>query len=222
MARPQKRKTPPAQAQLPVLTKDGKVSQRGKWSRGSAEDRFWAKVEKEPGENGCWIWTGTPRGDYGHGGFYFRGHNVFAHVFSWALEYAPELLELRRLVIPDEKVVRHFCHRHGCVRPDHLILGTEQENVDDREAAEHGPQGERNPAAKLNETSVRQIRQRAAAGEERAALAVAYGVTLAAIHDVVSRRSWKHLDDHAIETNGDEGSLKGNVQNGNSQEEDRS
>ena len=38
-------------------------------------------------------------------------------------------------VIPAGMVVRHTCHNPACVNPDHLLLGTHQDNVNDCIAA---------------------------------------------------------------------------------------
>jgi len=84
----------------------------------SAEDRFWAKVNKN-GE--CWIWTGAklPKG-YGH--FYSGEKTVLAS--RWSYEYAYGL-------IPEGLMVLHRCDNPPCVNPEHLFLGTMQDNIDD-------------------------------------------------------------------------------------------
>ena len=57
----------------------------------------------------------------------------------------------------------------------------------------NSPTGEAHPAAKLTESSVREIRTRAAALERGADLARAYGVSQNTISNVVGRRNWKHV-----------------------------
>lgn len=54
--------------------------------------------------------------------------------------------------------------------------------------------GESNPAAKLTEDDVRDIRGRYAAGESQSALAREYAVNVSAINGIVHRRSWKHIE----------------------------
>lgn len=82
--------------------------------------RFWRKVDKS-GE--CWIWTGArapPPWDYGK--FRLDGRAVDAHRVSWEFSYGP---------IPDGLWVLHRCDVPGCVRPEHLFLGTAQDNSRD-------------------------------------------------------------------------------------------
>jgi hypothetical protein len=100
------------------------LKQRGAYERPETRakplgERFWLKVRK--GE-GCWEWQGArlPHG-YGHLSVPDRGH-VNAHRIAW---------ELTNGEIPDGLWVLHHCDNPPCVRPDHLFLGTAQDNVDD-------------------------------------------------------------------------------------------
>lgn len=95
----------------------------------STEERFWARVQKT---DGCWLWTGTIRRKYGL--FTFRKAPAKwitrgAHRSSWEIHYGP---------IPAGLGVLHKCDNPPCVRPDHLFLGTQKDNMDDRVAKGHG------------------------------------------------------------------------------------
>lgn len=77
--------------------------------------RLVARVRFSPW--GCWEWTGK-RGARGYG--YYR--KVRVHRLSYWLEYGE---------LPASLVVRHKCDNPICVRPDHLELGTQADNVHD-------------------------------------------------------------------------------------------
>jgi hypothetical protein len=105
-------------------------------------DRFWAKVVVVPYDRGCWIWVGAtagvPRREYGCLGFLNRVEK--AHRISWILHTGP---------IPEGMDVLHRCDVRTCVRPDHLFLGTDKENVEDRQSKQRHAFGERNGKSKL-------------------------------------------------------------------------
>lgn len=84
-------------------------------------DRFWEKVHKT---ESCWLWTasvkdGFPYGQIGHPGTRTPRR---AHRVSWELHNGP---------IPAGLFVLHKCDNPRCVRPDHLFLGTQSDNLKD-------------------------------------------------------------------------------------------
>lgn len=84
-------------------------------------ERFWSRVDRT---ESCWIWTAAKTGS-GYGNFSpSEGVNVSAHIFSYELEYGP---------VPRQPGIRlvldHLCRRRDCVRPSHLELVTNRENI---------------------------------------------------------------------------------------------
>jgi HNH endonuclease len=80
-------------------------------------DRFMAKVRKEPG--GCWIWTACVN-DKGYGHFRYGGRIASAHRVAYEMFVGP---------IPDGLVIDHLCRNPPCVNPDHLEAVTFRTNV---------------------------------------------------------------------------------------------
>lgn len=74
--------------------------------------------------SGCWIFTGaTNEAGYGIVGTGGRGQpNDRAHRITYRHYCGP---------IPDGMFVCHSCDTPSCCNPDHLFLGTNQDNVDD-------------------------------------------------------------------------------------------
>ena len=97
--------------------------------------------------------------------------------------------------VPKGKFVCHKCNDARCINPEHLYLGTPQQNQDDRLLAGTDVRGEKNPAAKLTEKKVRTIRSLYCKGDG-GELSRIYGVTYATIHNIVRRKTWRFV--HSI------------------------
>lgn len=69
---------------------------------------------------GCWLWTGAlaPNG-YGVTRD-IRGRQTTAHRVSYELFVGD---------VPEKKIVCHSCDNPRCVRPDHLWIGTQSDNL---------------------------------------------------------------------------------------------
>lgn len=90
----------------------------------------------------------------------------------------------------------HHCDNTLCVRPDHLFLGTHQDNNDDmlhKGRNNYQRIGEENTNAKLSRADVLSIRERLNGGEAAAAIARSYPVTPAAVSRIKLRKSWGWL-----------------------------
>jgi hypothetical protein len=98
--------------------------------------RFWPKVDRTPGygPNGdCWLWTASlDHGGYGR--FKAWGRQPGAHQVSFVLHggVIPET------EIPHDACVLHRCDNRRCVNPAHLYLGSQKQNVADRNKRRRG------------------------------------------------------------------------------------
>ena len=84
--------------------------------------RFWAKVDKQPGVDACWLWTGCkhPKG-YGRFGLGTRSEGtIYAHRFAYESEHGP---------VPQPLQLDHLCRIRHCVRPSHLEPVTSRVNL---------------------------------------------------------------------------------------------
>lgn len=141
----------------------------------------------------CWEWSGA-RDANGYGRLQVGRTSGLAHRVSWELAHG---------AIPTGQHVLHRCDNRRCVRPDHLFIGVNADNVADRVAKgrSRGPAGTRNAKAKLTEDDVAAIRRdyrpspigRPPAGTRAMAaiLAERYGVTRATIYHIARGWNWK-------------------------------
>ena len=104
--------------------------------------------------------------------------------------------------LPAGMSVLHRCDNPACVRPEHLFLGTQLENIADRTrkgrsshhaAKNTGHKGEAHYAAKLTEAGVREIRAAVAGGETGRSVAKRYGVSDVLVSYIVRRKAWSHV-----------------------------
>lgn len=173
-------------AAIPAEVKRG----RAKWcSRACYYDRqntsipkrFWAKVRKT---NSCWIWTGASySAGYGIiGTTGLNGGRMVTHRLSWLIHYGE---------IPKGMMVLHKCDNPPCVNPEHLFLGTIQDNVDDMiKKGRHRFLGN----AKISPEEVRVIRAEYADGKATMAeLAKRYHLGPTAVLNIIHRTRWKDI-----------------------------
>jgi len=93
--------------------------------------------------------------------------------------------------------VLHRCDTPACVRPDHLFLGTQRNNMADKLAKGRHRfgflSGEDNPGAKLTVENVAEIRRRYAAPDHPGqwVLAREFGISRSLIQQIVQGKAWR-------------------------------
>lgn len=102
------------------------------------EARFWAKVDRSGGPEACWLWLAGVRNDDGYGQFRLGGRMQQAHRIAYEQANGP---------IPDGLHVLHRCDVRRCVNPGHLFIGTNADNMADRNAKGRQSRGAKHSSA---------------------------------------------------------------------------
>ena len=103
------------------MTKDRKT---GRFINENLIKRFFSKVTKS---KDCWVWIAQNVNGYGR--LRIKGKLKLAHRVIWELKIGR---------IPKGLDVLHSCDNPSCVNPQHLWLGTHQQNMKDRDKKGRG------------------------------------------------------------------------------------
>lgn len=129
----------------------------------------------------CWVWRGAISKTSGYGVAGPRAQS--AHRYMWILTHGEPAAGL---------MVMHKCDVRACINPAHLVLGTQQDNMDDMVAKRRSSQGATHHKAKMTESDASLIKYLVECGVSQAKLAKLYGVTRQAVWRLMAGLSWRH------------------------------
>ena len=126
------------------------------------------------------IWTGKLKGDYG--AINWRHKDFPAHVLSWIIFNNVH-------EVPENMVVRHKCKEKRCVAPDHLEIGTREQNAQDKIRDGTLLCGENHPNATITEETAIQIRESKGQGTQKER-AERFSVSKVIVSNIDQGRCW--------------------------------
>jgi len=136
---------------------------------------------------GCWLWL-KYRNLGGYGQLTYKNKRCLAHRHSW---------ESFNGEIPKDLDVLHKCDTPDCVNPDHLFLGTHQDNMEDmiNKGRATKATGEDCARSKLTRLEVKSIRDKYDAEDKytQEVLAKEFGICRTTIGDIVNNRTWRNV-----------------------------
>lgn len=151
--------------------------------------RFWEKVNRDGPVHpelgtACFEWTGARSNEGGYGKLYVDGREYRAHRISFWLAWG-------RWPVP---MAMHKCDNRLCVRVEHLVEGTHDQNMRDMveksRAARRGNRGEASSSAKITEFAAFEIRRLSSRGWSQRRLAFKFKITQAQIWKILNGKAW--------------------------------
>ena len=110
----------------------------------------------------CWIWQGSTRST-GYAQIWWQRENHSAHRVAYRVFVGD---------FPEDRLICHHCDTPLCCNPEHLYVGTQQTNADDRVARGRGapPRGEQHHNVVLTDKEVAEVLQLVSEGNAQAAM----------------------------------------------------
>ena len=88
----------------------------------------------------------------------------------------------------------HKCDNRACCNPAHLFLGTQLDNIKDREAKNRTAKGTMIKNHKFNEEQIRVMRLLRLSGISTIALSKQFNTSTGNVSDICNRHNWKHVE----------------------------
>jgi hypothetical protein len=130
-------------------------------------------------ETGCWHYAGATTGN-GYGYIRYGDEMAYTHRVSAVIYLNFD---------PDSRLyILHKCDTPTCFNPDHLFVGTAQDNARDAVA-----KGRKRGGKKLTRDQVVKIKYLLQDGRTHRSIGEEYGVTTANIGQIARGETWRHV-----------------------------
>jgi DNA-binding transcriptional regulator YiaG len=147
--------------------------------------KFWRNVDIK-GKEDCWLWKAHKNND-GYGCFRVKEKSYVSSRVAYFLYYGD---------FDETLCCLHRCDCPACCNPDHLFLGTIQDNIDDmcKKGRVNHPIGVANGKCKLSIENVLEIRNDYATGNyTKAELGKKFNITSTNVYAIVTGKTWKNI-----------------------------
>lgn len=158
--------------------------------KGTLKERLYRHTVLPTDPTDCWIWVGAKISG-GYGTIRDGRKVVKAHRASWVVHNGE---------IPEGEgyhgtCVCHKCDNRLCVNPAHLFLGSNLDNMKDRDTKGRrtAPRGAAHPMAKISEDTARYCAAEVQSGRSAASVAAEVGLTPFHVGRIARGQAWAHL-----------------------------
>ena len=147
-------------------------------------ERFQELVDRTTKEGDCWVYPSNTR--YAQVRIKGTRKSIGVHRLAWICNFGD---------IPKGHCVCHECDNPHCINPEHLWLGTNQENTADKVAKDRQARGAKVSWAYSNLTAVdvQEIRELHEAGIPRKIIMRLYPVKKSNYYNIVNKVYWQHV-----------------------------
>jgi predicted XRE-type DNA-binding protein len=148
-------------------------------------ENIWNNIDKKDISE-CWNWLGS-LGNHGYGQISINWKKYLSHRIVYELTYGE---------IPEGMCICHKCDNRKCCNPEHLFLGTHQDNSNDMIAKgrQFHPIGELSSNRKLTEKDVLEIRRLYSTNNySTRQLTKIFKISQTNISLIVNNKIWKHV-----------------------------
>lgn len=152
-------------------------------------DRFFRNIKPPDNDiEDCWLWSGYLDKDR-YGELYIDSKNIKhirSHRFSWEYFIGQ---------IPVDKQILHKCDNPPCVNPNHLFIGTQQDNKNDEISKKRHAFGQKQGASILTDNDVKKIIEETLIRKHISIfdIANAYNVHHSTINNIIQEYRWTHV-----------------------------
>lgn len=134
----------------------------------------------------CEEWAGGKYAN-GYGRVRHNGPHRLAHRVAYVKAHGLKLEDI------DGLIVRHKCDNRACIRPSHLLLGSQADNIKDMVDRGRQAKGTATNRSKLTAAQVLDIRRRLKEKEKQINLAAEFGVCKQLITLIKQNKIWTHV-----------------------------
>lgn len=147
-------------------------------------NHLWAYT-KINNDTGCFEWQGA-LDKHGYGKICTNHRTLRPHRLAYSI--------LHNIELKTDQQLNHTCNNRRCWNPDHLYLGTQLQNIQDRDRDGCPTRGENHPQSKLTIRQVGEIKQLLKSNIKDQEIAAQFNISRSTVLDIKSRRTWRWLD----------------------------